>query len=246
MVPDTTDAGGESGGTAPDAPTAGRRAEAEQELEVPSVTRLLSLSDGVVAIAITLIVLQLKVPTLSDPNSASQLAAKLNEASSQFTAYVVSFYVIAVFWLAHHRVFRLVRGHDEGLAWWNFVFLFTISVMPFTSDLMGTYSENPLAVDVFALNLLLASLATQGATLYSRRHHLLVAGVDQATMREHRARAFVTVTACATSMAVAWISPTAARYVWILLIATPSLGRWWGRRGTDSGATTSVAAPATT
>jgi uncharacterized membrane protein len=56
---------------------------------------------------------------------------------------VISFYVIAQFWLVHHRVFRRITGQQEGLAWWNFAFLFTITVMPFTSDLLGKFSANP-------------------------------------------------------------------------------------------------------
>ncbi len=57
---------------------------------------------------------------------------------------MISFYVIAQFWLIHRRVFRGIRGHRDGLAAWNFLFLITISVMPFTSDLVGKWAENPL------------------------------------------------------------------------------------------------------
>ena len=74
---------------------------------------------------------------------------------------MISFYVVAQFWLVHHRTFQHLAGQQEGLAWLNFAFLFTITIMPFTSALLGDYSSNPLAVDIFALNLLLASLATQ-------------------------------------------------------------------------------------
>ena len=127
--------------------------------DLPSVDRLLTLSDGVVAIAITLLVLQLNVPspaTLTNPDSASELAGQLGKGADQLISYVISFYVIAQFWLVHHRVFRRITGQREGLAWWNFAFLFTITVMPFTSNLVGKFSANPLAVDIFALNLLAA------------------------------------------------------------------------------------------
>ena len=135
--------------------------------DLPGVERLLALSDGVVAIAITLLVLQLNVPPpakLADPTSASELATQLGKGADQLISYVISFYVIAQFWLVHHRVFRQMAGQREGLAWWNFVFLFTITVMPFTSDLLGKYSANPLAVDIFAVNLLAATLATAADT----------------------------------------------------------------------------------
>ncbi len=111
--------------------------------------RLLALSDGVVAIALTLLVLQLNVPSvakLAHPNSASELATQLGNGADELISYVISFYVIAQFWLVHHRVFRQIAGQQEGLAWWNFAFLFTITLMPFTSDRLGKYPENPLAV----------------------------------------------------------------------------------------------------
>ena len=123
--------------------------------DLPGVDRLLALSDGVVAIAITLLVLQLKVPSpakLPHPDSASELASQLGNGADQLISYVISFYVIAQFWLVHHRVFRRITGQQEGLAWWNFAFLFTITIMPFTSDLLGEFASNPLAVDIFAAN----------------------------------------------------------------------------------------------
>ncbi len=89
--------------------------------DLPGVERLLALSDGVVAIAITLLVLQLNVPSptnLADPTSASELATQLGKGADQRISYVISFYVIAQFWLVHHRVFRRMAGQREGLAWW--------------------------------------------------------------------------------------------------------------------------------
>jgi uncharacterized membrane protein len=108
--------------------------------------------------------------------------------------------VIAQFWLVHHRVFRDMAGQREGLAWWNFAFLLTITLMPFTSDLLGTFSANPLAVDIFGLNLLLASLATQ-ATLV-----------------------------IALSVGIAWVSTDAAKYSWLLLAIAPQAAERWSAR----------------
>ena len=115
-------------------------------LGVPGTERLLTLTDGVVAIALTLLVLQFKVPSLApgaDPNSPHALYVALH-LSGSLVSYVVAFYVIGQFWLAHHRVFRYISGHRESLAWWNFGFLFTITLFPFTSALLGSYSNNAL------------------------------------------------------------------------------------------------------
>ena len=199
-------------------------AEAKRdETRAPGVERMLTLSDAVVAIALTLLVLQLRLPAIHDENSARELAKQLGNDGDQLISYVISFYVIAQYWLAHHRAFRYVTGQRVSLAWWNFGFLFTITIMPFTSNLLGKYSENPLAVDIFAVNLLLASLAAQGTTVLARRQGLLAA---QADPWQRRTRLLNTVADClivALSLGVAWVSPTGAKFCWLLFALAPWL-----------------------
>jgi uncharacterized membrane protein len=191
--------------------------------DLPSVARLLTLSDNVVAIALTLLLFQLKVPALAlvaDQDSAAELAAQLAKQADQLISCLVAFYVVAQFWLAHHRVFRRVAGHHEGLAWWNFAFLFTITAMPFTSSLLGTYGHNPLAVDIFAVNVLLAALATQATLLFGQRRDVLIAPAD-AEVRTTRARATMVVIALAVSIGLAWVNTNAAMYCWLLIPLAP-------------------------
>jgi uncharacterized membrane protein len=204
---------------------------AGQRGDLPGVDRLLALSDGVVAIAITLLVLQLHVPSpagLAHPDSASELATQLGKGADRLVSYVISFYVIAQFWLVHHRVFRRITGHQEGLAWWNFAFLFTITVMPFTSDLVGEFSANPLAIDIFAANLLLATVATQLTTIYGRRNDLVTTETTQ-QRRAAQYRVAATVAVIALSIGIAWVSP-AAKYLWLLLAVVPRFADRWSRR----------------
>jgi uncharacterized membrane protein len=200
--------------------------------DLPGVDRLLALSDGVVAIAITLLVLQLKVPSpakLPHPDSASELASQLGNGADQLISYVISFYVIAQFWLVHHRVFRRITGQQEGLAWWNFAFLFTITIMPFTSDLLGEFASNPLAVDIFAANLLLATLATQLTVIYGRRKDLVTAETAQET-RAAQFRAAASVVVIALSIGIAWANPDVAKYFWLLLAVAPRVADRWSHR----------------
>jgi len=204
--------------------------------DLPSVARLLTLSDNVVAIALTLLVLQLKVPPhvqVAHPRSAADLAAQLAREADQLISYVVAFYVVAQFWLAHHRVFRHVAGHHEGLAWWNFAFLFTITAMPFTSNLLGAYGDNPLAVEIFAVNLLLAALATQATLLYGQRRGVVTAPPDAPEARARRARVTVIVVAVALSLGLAWVNTTAAKWCWLLIPVAPWAANRWAARLTS-------------
>jgi uncharacterized membrane protein len=207
----------------------------------PGVERLLALSDGVVAIALTLLVLQLTVPSparLADPNSVSELADQLGKGADELISYVISFYVIAQFWLVHHRVFRQVAGQREGLAWWNFAFLFTITLMPFTSDLLGKFPENPLAVDIFAVNLLAASLTTQLTIVYGRRRDLLTTESGGQQARAGWARMLASVFVIVLSIGIAWVNTDAAKYCWLLLAVAPRVAdRWSGRSAPRQGIT---------
>ncbi len=200
-------------------------AGAAQDDSPPGPERLLALSDGVVAIALTLLVLDLRVPAISllrHPDSAAGLAAQLGNDTDQLISYVVSFYVIAQFWLTHHRVFRPVTGHSEGLAWWNFAFLFSITLVPFASGLLGLYAENPLAVDIFAANILLASLVSQATTRFIKRKGLSAA-YDERQARAGRVRALSVAAVMAVSMAVAWGNADYAKYLWILIAFLPDI-----------------------
>jgi TMEM175 potassium channel family protein len=198
--------------------------------DLPNVDRLLTLSDGVVAIALTLLVLQLRVPSpvgVSHTDSASWLASALARDTDQLVAYVISFYVIAHFWLIHHRVFRQLVGQQEGLAWWNFAFLFTITIMPFTSDLLGQYASNPLAVDIFALNLLLASAATQAVLEIAIRRGLVTPPSQDPDRRAGLLRTAGAVLVLGASMGVAWWNTDLAKYLWLLLALVPRLVDLW-------------------
>jgi uncharacterized membrane protein len=190
----------------------------------PGVERLLTLSDGVVAIALTLLVLQLVVPSIegvksSDLKSPGYLWKQLSvTGGEQFVAYVISFYVIAQFWLVHHRVFRGIRGHVEGLAWWNFAFLFAITLMPFSSDLLGRFGGNPLAIDIFAFNILLASLATQGVVFFARRHGLQDEDPDPHADRSNYFRILWIYVVIVGTASLAWWNPGHAMLGWLLLL----------------------------
>lgn len=198
-------------------------------LGVPGTERLLTLSDGVVAIALTLLVLQFKVPSLphgEDPNSPHALYVAL-KLSGSLVSYVVAFYVIGQFWLAHHRVFRYISGHRESLAWWNFGFLFTITLFPFTSALLGSYSGNALAVIAFSVNLLLASISTTLVLGVAKHNHMLVPETTPAVLRAIRVRAMASVVVIAASILVAFFSPRDAQFVWILLVVSTRVARFW-------------------
>lgn len=123
------------------------------------LTRIEAFSDGVFAIVVTLLVLELKVPVLKDHASVSELADQLRELLPKFVSWLISFVIVCKFWLNHHHILGTARHADYGMVWLNSLFLMGQSFIPFPTAMAGEYPENPLAVSffgaVFAVNTLL-------------------------------------------------------------------------------------------
>ena len=88
--------------------------------------RLVNFSDAVIAIAITLLVVQFSVPAASE-----DVGEALLDRWPQFLSFILSFFVIGIFWMAHHRIFRYVARMDQGLLWLNLLFLMCIAFLPY-------------------------------------------------------------------------------------------------------------------
>src|SRR4051812_9026863 len=111
-----------------------------------SVGRLIAFTDGVFAIAITLLVLNFDEPSGSD----TEVLHELTKQWPSLLAYFLSFAVIGRFWIVHHRVFSVVRRVDSGLVTLNLVYLAFIVVIPFTTEVLGDYSDTTEAVVLYA------------------------------------------------------------------------------------------------
>jgi uncharacterized membrane protein len=127
------------------------------ERSSPEFGRVLAFSDGLFAIAMTLLVVAIAVPALSDADSVNELADALNDKSSEFISFFISFAVIGRYWLAHHQFFARLESIDGGLTAINLVYLAFVAFMPFPTDLLGTYFENPLSVAIYAVNVAFVS-----------------------------------------------------------------------------------------
>ena len=93
--------------------------------------RIVNLSDAVFAIAMTLLVLDLRVPDLPEGLVDSELPAALLSLWPKYLGYVLSFVVIGTFWVIHHSIFRSIRRYDRTLLWLNFLFLMFVAFVPF-------------------------------------------------------------------------------------------------------------------
>ena len=135
--------------------------------QTKEVARIASFSDGVYAIAITLLTLQLDVPTSGD------LAQGLAALAPFFLSFVLSFLVIGMYWMAHHRLFAVVERYDARFIWLNMLVLFFIVLQPFTTSLVAERGDHSIAVAAYALSLAAVGFAHTGLTAYALRGHRL-------------------------------------------------------------------------
>jgi len=115
------------------------------------LNRIEAFSDGVFAIVVTLLVLELKVPTLHDRTSTSELSHQFVDLAPKFLSWLISFIIVCKFWLNHHHLLTFARHATYGLVWLNSIFLMGQAFIPFPTALMGEYSMNPLAVGLFGI-----------------------------------------------------------------------------------------------
>lgn len=122
------------------------------------LSRILAFTDGVFAIAITLLVLQIEVPGGLTTNG--DLVNELGDLLPDFFAFAISFAVIGLYWINHHRLMRMVREYDRGLMGMTMLYLAWVVLLPFSSQLIGEYGNDvPLAAVFYIVNLALIGLS---------------------------------------------------------------------------------------
>ena len=177
--------------------------------------RIVAFSDGVIAIAITLLTLNLEVPKVPS-GDASALADGILDLSPHFFAYALSFAVIGRLWLVHHRFFATLQSFDGRLMASNLVYLALIVLVPFSSDVLGTYGENEVAVMTYAATLGLAATVNALMIRYALRHDLVAERERAATIPFGSRRALAIPVSFLASIPIALINPYVAQAVWLL------------------------------
>jgi uncharacterized membrane protein len=136
-----------------------------------SKTRIEALTDGIFAIAMTLMVFDIKLPAGTSPLG---LRHELIRLWPRFLAYAISFIMLGVYWVGHHNQYHYIRRTDRPFLWINIFFLMGISLIPFSTGLLGQYSGERTALIVYGLNLIMAGGLLYGHWSYATRRYRLV------------------------------------------------------------------------
>jgi uncharacterized membrane protein len=187
--------------------------------------RLIFLSDGVFAIAMTLLAVELTLPALTSSDSAA-LSSALLALGPKYLSFGISFLVIATYWSSHQRIFSYIVRCDGRLVWLNLLLLLCIAFQPFPTTVLGAYSAPP-AVTFYAGTLAVTGVVVLGLWLYATSGRRLVrTDLDPRLIRHHTMRAACVPLVFLVSMGIAQVNPTAAELSWFAIGVLIGALRW--------------------
>jgi uncharacterized membrane protein len=194
--------------------------------------RVVGLTDGVFAIALTLIVLEIRVPAHEAIHSEADLLAAILSLAPRFLTYALSFLTLTIFWFGQQAQHGLIEKSDRRLATLNLCFLAFIALLPFSTDLLADFLEFRAAVLVYWLNLLMLGLMLLASWRYADRNGLVGSEVTPETRRTVYLRIVKAQGLWALGALLCFVSPLAsiAFFLLVQLTYAASPGARWLRR----------------
>lgn len=148
-----------------------------------TTARIETLTDGVFAIVMTVLVFDLRVPVEEQVARLGLLRA-LGELAPNFFSYFITFIILGVFWVGHHNQYFYIRRADRTLLWINILFMMCVALLPFSAGVFSRYGQENLSIVVYNINLILAGLVLFLHWWYATRDsHLLSHPIDEKARR---------------------------------------------------------------
>jgi len=185
-----------------------------------------ALTDGIFAIAMTLLVLELKVPDLPKSVNATELLHKIGEEMPSLFSFMLSFLYCGLLWVMHHLAMHFVRHLQIGLVWLNLVFLMSISTMPFSCGLLGHFLRNRAAQEIYFANMFVAAALLAAQWLLASKKKLINQDDPRASALMGQQLMFFPM-ALAAAMVASYFNPLAGSYAFIVVLLALRL---WQRR----------------
>jgi uncharacterized membrane protein len=200
---------------------------------VPGIApqRLIGLADGVFAIVMTILVLELGIPLVTEASAHGGLTQMLLEMWPEFLFYGLSFLVLGIFWFMHHAIFDSIKRYDPTLAWINIVFLMFVALIPFSTALYGEHGAEQVTARVYGVNMLLPFFLLWLMFLYATSNHRLVdTDIDPNVVKGGKIMGFVYFALILLALGISFVSPVAsfAIYGFIVVadIILTAIGKW--------------------
>jgi len=179
-------------------------------------SRIVAFSDGVFSIAITLLVLNLGI---AKGLGSGEVAQALYDEWDNLLAFAISFAVIGRFWVVHHGFFGEVQAFDGRLIGLNLLYLASVVLIPFSSEVLGEYGDQTPAVVLYSVNLAAVVLVALLMAVDARHNGLT--STDEETHRESMVRSAYIAGVFLLTIPLAFVLPRLAPYLWLFLFFDP-------------------------
>ena len=204
-----------------------REPKHDKERQDFQLERFTFFTDGVCAICITLLIIEIRVPDLVAPTDGL-LWKSLSHMSLRFLGFVISFGIVGHYWSVHHRIFGYVIKYTTGLLWLNLAFLFTVVLLPFSSGFLGEYSSYPnlkLPYGVYTFNMCLTGFMNCWLWLYvsNPKRKMLSRVISPARIRLGLYRSLVIPVIFIISFIISFAFPVFSK---LFLLLIPVLLHW--------------------
>ncbi|MFN2383420.1 MAG: TMEM175 family protein [Gemmatimonadota bacterium] len=179
----------------------------EEPYAAPGGRRITTLVDSTFAIVMTLLVLSVEVPKGSPEGLEEQLWVNLKELWPLIATYIASFLALGIYWMGHHTQFHFIEGVNRNLLGLNLLFLLCVSMVPFTTHLLGDYYTEPVALKLYGTNLMMISIVLLLHWRYAARRGLLTKETDRAAVRHGTRRLLVGPALYALAIGLTYVDP---------------------------------------
>lgn len=188
--------------------------------------RIVFFSDAVMAIAITLLAIDIRIPEIDPALATVELPVQLANIAPNLLTFLISFTVIGIYWISHHRHFSYIKRYDTRLMSLNLLFLFFIACMPFVASLLGRYPSVPISAAAYSLEV--AALGFSIALIWryaSKNHRLIDPDLEAGTLRAINVRLWAAPLMFLLAVPFAFVNLLAVILVWwfsplVVLLAT--------------------------
>jgi uncharacterized membrane protein len=180
---------------------------------------VISFSDAIFAFSITFMAVTIEIPNLPENLTQIQLIQSLvGELGPRFAIYVISFFVIGVYWISYHQIFNHIVDSHTIIVWLNLVFLFFITLIPFAVDLQVDYAFYQVIFILYALVLIMAGSLLTFIWLHARKNRLIDKSLDHTEIQNILLESILLPSVFVISILVSIIDLQVAYYFWLVII----------------------------
>jgi uncharacterized membrane protein len=203
-----------------------------RKMKTPETERMINLTDGVFAIVMTLLVLELSIPLIARSYAEIALAQRLLRMWPKYLSYVVSFIILGLFWAYHNTVFDYIKRSDSRLFWLNMSFLMFVALIPFSASLLAEYWQQQIAVVLYGLTVIVPFAIVLSAFLYAVSGGRLSDGlIDPALVKRERLSGLLIIAVFAVAIILSFTRPIVSLVLYGLVPLFFIMSSLFGREG---------------